>query len=119
MSDPYAGMPLWFGAESWCPATDVGTRQETPVGRRCYHCDEPIDEGDCGYLRFGFGRQGSIPIHRECDFRMVMGGVECMRRQRAGTHIVGDHDPDPPDLSKRAAAQAAWAFWNEHHELIR
>jgi hypothetical protein len=117
MPDPYAGFPHWFGTEpSWCPATDDGTHVETPTGELCLHCEEPIGEDDCGYLMPYVGLDGNrvVPLHRACDFRMKMGGAECIRRHFLDAHTVGDHEPDPPGMSTREAAQAAW---NAFHEI--
>lgn len=118
MDDRYSRMPYWFGPESWCVITDEGTKVDAPLGLSCLYCDEAVDEDDSGYMRpvVAVAERAIVPVHRECDFRMVMGGVECMKRQRDGTHVVGDHTPDPPDLSKREAACAAWEFYDEHRD---
>lgn len=118
MEDRFSGMPYWFGASSWCLITDEGTQVDTPVGLQCLFCEETVDEDDYGYIRPYLGTDGArhVPIHRECDFRMAMGGVECLKRQRAGTHVVGDHEPDPPELSKREAARASWDFFEENRD---
>lgn len=115
----FAGMPFWFGRESWCLITDEGTRLDTPIGSPCLHCEELVDYGDHGYIRPYLGTDGKryVAVHRECDFRLSMGGVECLKRQRAGTHVVGDHEPDPPGLSKREAAQASWDFFEENRDF--
>jgi hypothetical protein len=97
--------------------TDEGTLVDTPIGAQCLFCGESVTEDDHGYMRPYWGLEpGYRAIHRECDFRMTMGGVECMKRERAGTHVVGDHEPDPPGLSKREAAQASWEFFNEQRK---
>lgn len=116
--DRFSGLPHWFGSRSWCLITDEGTQVDTPVGSPCLFCEDVVGADDYGYIRPYFGTDGGryVAVHRECDFRVAMGGVECLKRQRDGTHVVGDHEPDPPGLSKREAAQASWDFFDEHRD---
>jgi hypothetical protein len=99
----------YFG-EPWASGIcDEGRRVPTPVGSKCVHCFEAFQEGDRG-VSFDSG----MLMHRECMLRSMVGGVECLKRERAGTHRVGDHDPDPPGLTRRDAALATWAWVTEH-----
>lgn len=101
----------YFG-ESWPSGVcDGGEQVDTPVGQACLHCDEAFEDGDRGWF---FADWFGPAVHRECGLRMVVGGIECLKREHAGTHRVGDHEPDPPHLTKREAAQAAWAWIQEH-----
>lgn len=103
--------PLYFG-EPWPSGVcDEGVPVPVPVGEACLNCREEFVAGDRGWF---FAGPNASAVHRECGLRMVVGGIECLKRQCAGTHVVGDHDPDPPHLSKREAAQAVWAWIGEH-----
>ncbi len=57
---------------------DDGTRFPTPVGEPCVECEEPIEEHDQGSF-MGNGvwpdRPALVPVHKECGFRAVMGGI--------------------------------------------
>lgn len=61
---------------------DVETiRVDTPAGKPCMWCEEPIADGDRGLLRSvvcdvqGEWRGVLEPIHAECDLRMGLGSV--------------------------------------------
>lgn len=106
----------YFGDLEGVPATEGARRVTTPTGARCLYCREAVRAGDSGYLMASYEPEGArvVAVHAECQLRQVVGGVECLKRQHAGTHVVGDHDPDPPGLSRREAAQATWAWIHEH-----
>lgn len=70
---------LFFG-EPWdAPIVELATQVETPVGKVCYDCGEPVVKGDRGFVR-AMGRlvDGEEvatveAIHAECDLRGIMG----------------------------------------------
>lgn len=80
MTENYFGEPWPSGI------CDDGTQRPTPIGDKCLHCDEPIQDGDQGtwggVLRFGADIAAIEPAHRECSLRAVRGGIG---------HLV-DHD---------------------------
>lgn len=105
---------LYFG-EYWSPVCTEHV--DTPVGEECLHCDERIVEGDQGtittYICEDPSNPGKLindvrPIHRECSFRNVMGGI--------GHHL--DHafwckevkDPDG-GMSRRESALKVWELF--------
>lgn len=99
-----------FFGEPWPSGVcDDGEQVPTPVGQNCFDCAEPIVDGDRGtfiFTTFGY-RATPLPVHRECQFREVMGGY--------GHHINHDlwciekHDPDG-GLTRRESALMVWAL---------
>lgn len=74
-------MTTYFFGERWdAPAVDPpdAVQVATPVGAVCYDCDEPIVDGERGFLRavgrldsrLGSGTVGAI--HMECDMRGIL-----------------------------------------------
>lgn len=74
----------------------------TPVGSKCIWCDEPIAEGDCGYLI------APRPHHRCCFYRSLLGSLG---HQLGECSCFGGDREDPPGLTRKQAAEAAW-FYN-------
>lgn len=97
-----------FFGERWDVPMLVGAvRVDTPVGDLCLHCGEPVRLGEQGVMRLHLG-VGRAPVHRACDLRSVLGGVNHLR---GSCSCVGGSDPpDPPGVSRREAAELALAF---------
>ena len=68
----------------------------------CPWCGEPISPDEVLY-DFASGENA----HVECAVRIIFGSLGHMKRRLA--HIRGERD-DPPGLSKRQAANAAYMF---------
>jgi hypothetical protein len=92
----------YFGAHWDVPMLEGAVRMDTPAGEDCGYCAEPIRLGDQGVLR------GEAVLHRECDLRLVLGGVNHLKR-RCGCY-GGFDDEDPPDLTRRQAARLVLIF---------
>lgn len=106
------GEPLnkFFG-EPWdAPALNGLTQGDTPVGRCCYYCAEEIVFGDRGFWRMIYGLSAATiePVHRECDFRSVVGSVGHILEQCS---CYGGDEEDPPGMTLREAAIAAWDIY--------
>lgn len=93
---------MYFG-EPWdVPAVDEGVQGPTPVGRRCIHCPDPIEDGDQGFMmgtvRLGKDGEpvGSLePVHRECHLRSVTGSIAHLEGKCICHGVTGsDHDDD-------------------------
>lgn len=90
---------------------DVEERVPVPVGEACGSCGEPIAEGDSGMimpcLAYAAGGPvaGELVQHIECAARQALGSVG---HQLQRCHCYGGTEDDPPGLSRRAAARAAW-----------
>lgn len=65
---------LWFG-ESWGAPVCVSTDStDTPVGRDCGFCNEPIKDGDRGLLLPFMGAETEpkdLPYHLRCFLQSV------------------------------------------------
>lgn len=99
----------WFG-----PRWDLAIAFElpvihTPVGADCTGCDDKIEEGESG-VRYANGPHA----HAECHLRSVLGGVN--HQKGLCTCCGGDEPPDPPGMTRREAAQAAWDY---HQTAVR
>lgn len=100
----------WFGQSWGAPACEPGDRVETPVGRLCLWCQEPIAAGDQGFLIPHVDTTITLkPHHLECQIRSIVGGVNHIE----GRCLCcgGTEDPDPPGLTRRQAAVMAERAW--------
>ena len=80
-------------------------RERTMMGC-CFHCQEPIEPGDCT-VPIG-GADGAHLMHRACLMRLIVGSV-AHQQQRCSCH--GGDEEDPPGLTRRQAAEAAYAYF--------
>lgn len=102
----------WFGKPRAVAMCDDTPHGETPVGELCGWCGEPIEADDFGVtmpLLGGFDLNvdvTEIHFHYECHCRQIFGGVNHQR----GKCICcgGKEPPDPPGMTKREAARAAF-----------
>jgi hypothetical protein len=78
--------------------------EEVVIGQ-CQWCEEPILPGE-KVASWG------DPLHWECGLRSVIGGLN--HQMGICTCRGGTEEPDPPDLSRREAAQMAAQFFYEH-----
>jgi hypothetical protein len=76
----------------------------------CELCVEPILSGE--------PKADTVqPFHRECLFRAVMGGANHILKRCSC--YGGAEPPDPPGLTMREAARAAWrAYLSIQHKLV-
>lgn len=81
------------------------TQVGTPIGLKCFHCEELIKGGDTGTIN----RAG--PLHYECGLRLVAGSVG---HQKKLCSCFGGTEEDPPGLTKHEAAIAAARYWHLH-----
>jgi hypothetical protein len=121
--DQYPRMDVWlyFFGESWdVPMLDEdAVMVPTPVGVPCGHCEQPIDDGEQGLIRIFLDvdlHSSARPVHRECDLRMALGGVNHLRRRC--TCCGGTEPPDPPWASRREAALLVYAWSVQHGGAI-
>lgn len=109
----------WFG-ESWGAAIcDPREHLPTPVGQACLYCEERIVLGDQGVVmplvmgpvHGGAADARSAPEHLDCMLRLAIGSVSHQRRECAC--YGGAEADDPPQMTKRQAAEAAVRYWEE------
>lgn len=74
----------------------------------------PIPEcAYCGEVLFGNERNPNTPLldmHAACGFRSIIGSLAHLQG-RCGCYVAGSGAHDPPGLSRRAAAEAAFEYW--------
>lgn len=97
-ANPYFGL-------AWNPRIAAGARAPTPIGVRCWHCAEPIEDGDQGIIMPCCG--AARPIHLDCLLRLTLGSLGHQRRRCS---CYGGDEEDPPGLTVREAARAAVAY---------
>jgi hypothetical protein len=95
----------WFGNSPWAPFCDFGERVPIPVGELCSHCEERIEAGDSGYYQ----AEGDYAFHEACYLRGMVGSVG---HQLGTCSCHGGGDGDPPGMSKREAARAAFQLFS-------
>ena len=97
----------WFGV---AVLLDREAEVPTPVGRRCGYCRERIEAGDQGVVipDVGLRRVVGRPYHYECHMRMIVGSVAHLQGRCS---CYGGDDADPPEMTLRQAARAAFEYW--------
>lgn len=72
-----AGMNAIFGQRWDAPVADDAPIVETPIGRPCLGCGEPIAEGDRGLMTVYVSEsEPSVePFHAECQMLGIIGHV--------------------------------------------
>jgi hypothetical protein len=93
---------MWFGTRYPAPLYDDSPQTETPVGRECEYCDELIAVGDDGVILVG----GTI-LHRECNFRMIIGSVA---HQEKRCSCFGGNAAHDDGMTRREGARAALEY---------
>lgn len=75
----------------------------------CLFCDESIVAGDDLARNLIGTEKGPRLAHEECAVRSIIGGVNHL--QGNCTCCGGTMPPDPPGLTPRQAARAAYDVW--------
>jgi hypothetical protein len=83
----------------------------------CILCDEPILAGEVVDPDGIYSEGGHRLVHFECKLRAILGGLNHMK----GTCSCcgGTDDPDPPGMTRREAAKAAYAYWQQLPAMAR
>lgn len=105
----------YFGEDWSVPATEGADQVPTPVGEKCLYCREKIVEGDQGYMMGDFSRNlwGVVPVHKECQFRQVVGGL-AHQHHVCSCHGGKPEDDPAKDMTKREEAIAVWEWVQVH-----
>jgi hypothetical protein len=82
----------------------------TPVGTPCIHCTEAIVEGDQGIID-----TTGYAYHYPCFMRSIIGSAA---HQLQKCSCYGGAWEDPPELTKRQAAQLALDLWEEQQSTL-
>jgi len=67
---------------------------------KCFYCGEPIVASDNSIA------MGCLNTHRNCFLRQVIGSVAHIEK-RCSCYVDGSTAGDPPELTRRQAADAA------------
>lgn len=104
----------WFGPAPFSPASVETPEVPIPVGAPCAWCEEPITPSDAGYVipLVDVDATRDQPYHADCWLRLLLGSVG---HQQGTCACVGGDDGDPPELTRREAAHAAVATYQERH----
>jgi hypothetical protein len=106
-------MLTWFGPDDLSYCGDL-VKVATPIGCTCGHCAELITTKDTGFVVPHFIRASGLPWHYACWLRQLIGGVNHLNKL-CGCY-GGKLPPDPPELSRRAAALAALILWQRSQQ---
>jgi len=79
-------------------------------GKICPHCEEVFAAGDHAVHVMGFP---SGYWHEECLMRNIVGSVR--HQQKRCTCYGGTEEHEDSGLSRRAAARAAYSYWQKIH----
>jgi len=106
---------MYFG-ERWDAAIfdDGDVRQvPTPVGEPCLYCREEIAEADRGFIQTAFKSLApeQLPIHRECQLRMILGGLDHVEGR---CEYIG-HCNELQKAAGRTDREDALAVWDWAH----
>jgi hypothetical protein len=58
---------------------------------------------------------GDLVMHRACGMRGIIGSV-AHQEQRCACFVPGSDEGDPPDMTRREAAEAALAIWERNQK---
>ena len=104
----------WFG-KSWGAAIcEPAEHIATPIGKQCAWCDEVFVGGEQGVRIPALGAAGDegADHHLDCFLRSVIGSLAHLQHE-CSCFVPGATCTDPPELSKREAAQAAVRYWRQ------
>jgi hypothetical protein len=96
----------YFGKPHEAEVYRRAERTPTPVGSSCLYCNEPILDGDDGFID-----SVDNPFHRECLFRMVIGSVAHQMGTCPCFMGADGVDDDEDGMSPRRAAKLALDYW--------
>lgn len=102
------GSAVLLPSRAWLDAPEA----PAPIGSPCARCDEPIAEGERGWLipHYDGAALSERPYHYACGIRGIIGSVGHIQRRCS---CYGGTDEDPPGMTERQAAEAALALFEE------
>jgi hypothetical protein len=119
-------LPQHYFGEPWPSGVcDGGVQVHIPLGKLCFECSEPIEEGQNGsflyanpmiaecmdplrvvYVTVDGMEYAMNPMHKECAFRAVMGGIGHFEDHQRWCNVK--HDPDG-GRTRRQSSLEVWA----------
>jgi hypothetical protein len=91
-------------------------RIDLPVNTNCFHCEEPIRQGEPGFSMMHVGNLSASRVyeHRACFLRGIFGSVAHIEH-RCSCFVPGSECGDPGGLTRRQAAEAAVRAYERHY----
>jgi hypothetical protein len=110
----------WFGRAYGAPYESDCEHVPVPVGEPCMFCGEALQDGDTGMLVRYIDTDVSMtpswrPYHYACHMRQIVGGLN--HQLARCTCCGGTEPPDPDDMTRREAAEAAVKHWQRHRRV--
>ena len=105
-------MNVWFGTSWGAPVNEVTAQVPVPVGAPCQFCEEPILAEESGWGQCVAGPW----MHVECFMRLMLGSTG--HQLQLCPCYGGDYEGEPPEMSRRDAARAAWALARERARAL-
>jgi hypothetical protein len=101
----------WFG-ENWHGAIcDQCPQVRVPIGEICDWCEEPITARDRGVIY-----SNGPAAHLNCFLRQINGSVAHVLKT-CSCYVPGASEDDPPELTRREAANLVVDILREKHEI--
>jgi hypothetical protein len=100
----------WFGSQPWGAFCHGTSQVDTPVGTICDWCEEMILSDDLGVILPS--TESDTTFHRCCFLRSLIGSAG---HQKQTCACYGGTEEDPPDMTKKQAAEAATALFDKQH----
>ena len=103
----------WFGMGIVHPEERLAP---TPVGVPCGFCQEPIEHDEQGVMVTHIEQHGvsERAYHFECQIRLTIGSLAHQQRRCS---CYGGTEHDPPGMTLREAARAAFQYWLCHQDV--
>ena len=84
----------------------------------CCHCEEPIPAIPTNIAdQIELTNGGDLAWHKACLFRQAIGSVAHMKKECSCYGGISKH-LDPPEMTRREAARAAWDLWHEIYGVV-
>lgn len=106
-------MTSWFGKDWGAPVCRDIPHVAVPVGEKCFYCDEMFVAEDAG-MKDEAGKS----MHFNCFLRGLIGSV-AHQQQRCSCFVEGGDESDPPEMTRRQAADAAVTIWKAMQEAAQ
>jgi hypothetical protein len=114
----------WFGNKPFSRACKETEQVRVPVGESCFHCTEPIEDHDFGYVVPLVSREydsltpAQATYHYACFLRQTIGSLGHVLGRCTCSNSTGEGLGDPEGMTPRQAAEAAVKAWERKQRLL-
>jgi hypothetical protein len=110
LEDDIMNAAVIFGDPWDAPVCEGATIIATPIGQPCGLCDEALVAGDSGMMQNFVTAEdaGWRPVHKECQFRAVVGGWGHHENHPYWCNLMHDTDGG---LSRRESSLKVWEYF--------